>query len=325
MQDTENSASSNSSADVQNTEQNWERQLLTRLAMASLHEQRRTRRWRIVFIILFFGYIGVLMAMSAFSGKGTVSTGSHTAVVDLLGVIEADGDANAQDTIDSLRDAFEDSGTKGVILRINSPGGSPVQSAYIYDEMVRLRAEYPDVPLYAVIEDVGASGGYYVAAGAEKIYAAKASIVGSIGVRMDGFGFVKTMDKLGIERRLLTAGNNKGMLDPFTPVNVEQQQHVQNLLDQVHKQFIDAVKAQRGNRLKEDETLFTGLIWTGEQGINLGLVDELASVDYVAREVIGEKELQHYGRKKTFMETLLSEVRNGVQFGVQAMLEPRLR
>jgi protease-4 len=229
-----------------------------------------------------------------------MTDGQHTALVELSGVIADDSDAEADLVAGGLRAAFEDEGTVGVILRINSPGGSPVQSRYIYDEIRRLRGLHPDIPLYAVIVDVGASGGYYVAAAADRIYAAESSLVGSIGVRMDGFGLVEAIDKLGIERRLLTAGEDKGMLDPFLPVDETQQAHVQGLLEEIHRQFIDAVRDGRGDRLKDDPKIFSGLIWTGEQGVELGLVDAIASSGQVARDVIGAEKIVNFTPKKRF-------------------------
>jgi len=287
----------------------WERRLITRLAQASLKEQMRARRWSIFFKFLVFAYITFMLFMFVepdFTGAKLAS--KHTALVDLNGIIADNEDASADNIISSLRSAFEDSKTAGVILRINSPGGTPVQAGYIYDEIVRLRKLYPDIPLYAVISDMCASGGYYVASAADKIYADKASIVGSIGVRMDNFGFVGTIDKLGIERRTLTAGANKALMDPFLPVDIEQQKHLQNMLDNIHQQFIDAVKKGRGDRIKDDKQLFSGLIWTGEESLKLGLVDELGSAGYVAREVIGAEDIVEYTVTEDLFERLASRV-----------------
>jgi protease-4 len=287
----------------------WERRVITRLAQASLKEQMRARRWSIFFKFLVFAYITFMLFMFVepdFTGAKLAS--KHTALVDLNGIIADNEDASADNIISSLRSAFEDSKTAGVILRINSPGGTPVQAGYIYDEIVRLRKLYPDIPLYAVISDMCASGGYYVASAADKIYADKASIVGSIGVRMDNFGFVGTIDKLGIERRTLTAGANKALMDPFLPVDIEQQKHLQNMLDNIHQQFIDAVKKGRGDRIKDDKQLFSGLIWTGEESLKLGLVDELGSAGYVAREVIGAEDIVEYTVTEDLFERLASRV-----------------
>jgi protease-4 len=289
---------------------NWERELLTRLALSTLNEQRRARRWRTFFIMLGFIYLGiVLMLLSDSDWEGAGKGGPHTAVVDVSGVIASEMPANAESVIEGLKAAFDDDDTAGVILRINSPGGSPVQAGQIYDEVVRLRNRHPNIPVYAVIEDVGASGGYYIAAAAEKIYADKASIVGSIGVRMDSFGFVDAMKKLGIERRLLTAGENKGMLDPFLPENKQDKEHMQSMLNNIHQQFIQAVKSQRGDRLVGGDEIFSGLFWTGEKSVALGLVDELGDINYVAREVIGQEELRDFTKHEDFFTRLMEEGR----------------
>ena len=290
-------------------EELWERRVITRLAQASLKEQMRARRWSIFFKFLVFAYITFMLFLFVepdFTGAKLAS--KHTALIDLNGIIADNEDASADNIISSLRSAFEDGKTAGVILRINSPGGTPVQAGYIYDEIVRLRKLHPDIPLYAVISDMCASGGYYVASAADRIYADKASIVGSIGVRMDNFGFVGTIDKLGIERRTLTAGENKALMDPFLPVDPEQQKHMQAMLDNIHQQFIDAVKKGRGDRIKDDKQLFSGLIWTGEESLKLGLVDELGSAGYVAREVIGAEDIVEYTVTEDLFERLASRV-----------------
>ena len=266
---------------------NWERQVLEKLSLSALQEQRRSRHWSIFFKLLGFIYLFlVLFLIMGWIGKGDVQlAGKHTALVDLHGVIAAD-EASADRIISGLQDAFKDKDTQGIILRINSPGGSPVQSGYINDEIRRLRAKYPKIPLYAVVEDICASGGYYVAVAADKIFVDKASIVGSIGVLMDGFGFTGGMEKLGIERRLLAAGDNKGFLDPFSPVVPAQRAYAQQMLNEIHQQFIGVVRAGRGKRLKETQDMFSGLVWSGEKSIKLGLADGLGSTDYVAREII---------------------------------------
>lgn len=272
----------------------WEKSLITKLAESGLREQQRARRWSIFFKLLTFGYLITLLVMFSSSDTKKISD-KHTALVDLTGLIAENESASSDNIVTALRRAFQDKNAMGVILRINSPGGTPVQAGYIYDEIIRLREQYPDTPLYAVITDMCASGGYYVAAAADRIYADKASIVGSIGVRMDNFGFVEAMKKLGVERRTLTAGENKALLDPFSPVNKEANQHLQTMLLSIHQQFINAVKEGRGDRLKsETEGLFSGLIWTGEQSLEIGLVDELASAGYVAREVIGHEDIVNY-------------------------------
>ena len=283
----------------------WERDVVTKLAESSLKEQRRSRRWGIFFKILTFAYIAVILFM--FNKASSLTTASsaekHTALVELNGVIADNEVANADSIVTALRDAFDAENSSGIILRINSPGGSPVQSGYIYDEIIRLREKNPDTPLYAVVTDICASGGYYIASAADKIYADKASIVGSIGVRMDNFGFVDAMEKLGVERRTLTSGENKALLDPFLPINEESTAHMQVMLSEIHQQFITAVKEGRGDRLDTSvEGLFSGLIWTGESAVSIGLIDGLASSSYVAREVIGEESIVNYTVKKDILE-----------------------
>ena len=293
----------------QSTEK-FEQSLVNELAREVLNEQRRNRRWGIFFKLLlalylfafFVIYISNNTGMKNFTGEG------HTALVDIQGVIAADTEARADYIVTGLRDAFEDKNTKGVILRINSPGGSPVQAGYVNDEIKRLREKYPDIPLYAVISDVCASGGYYIAAAADKIYANKASIVGSIGVIMSGFGFVDAIEKLGVERRLLHAGEHKGFMDPFQPINNEEVKHVQGLLDEIHQQFIDVVKEGRGKRLSDDKNLFSGLIWTGEESIKMGLVDELASASQVARDVIGAEEIVDYTKHENYLDRFANRI-----------------
>ncbi|GMQ83807.1 MAG: signal peptide peptidase SppA [Gammaproteobacteria bacterium] len=280
----------------------WQQGVINKLAFAAVNEQKRARRWGIFFKILMFIYLAAILYLYTPDIDVTAAgSGKHTALVELTGVIAADKEANADDVVAGLRDAFENKNTAGVILRINSPGGSPVQAGYINDEIGRLRQEYPDTPFYVVISDICASGGYYVAAAADKIYADKASIVGSIGVRMDGFGFVDAMQKLGVERRLLTAGEHKGFLDPFQPTKQADIEQVQKLLDDIHQQFIDVVTAGRGDKLKDDPDLFSGYVWTGEQAITLGLVDELGSTGYVAREVIGEETIVDYTQTEDWL------------------------
>jgi len=297
----ENTAGEISSAS--GSETHWERELLNRLAFATLNEQRRSRRWGIFFKVLIFLYIGVLLIymVSDWSGSAIPSV-AHTAVVEVNGVIAADSEASADIINTGLKAAFKNKHVKGVILRINSPGGSPVQAGYIYDEIKRLRKLHENVKVYAVITDMCASGGYYIASAADEIYADKASMVGSIGVLMNGFGFVGTMEKLGVERRLLTAGAHKGMLDPFSPMKKEDKEHIQKMLDDVHQQFINAVKNGRGDRLKENPEIFSGLIWNGDESVKLGLVDGLGSSSYVAREIIGAEKLVDYTPKHNFLD-----------------------
>lgn len=305
---------------------NWEKDVLTSIATEGLKEQRSTRRWGIFFKSLTFVYLFVLLLVINPSSPDTRVKGEkHTALVELKGVIAPGAEASADNIVTGLRAAFEDKDTSGVILRINSPGGSPVQSGYIYDEILRLREKYPDTPLYAVISDICASGGYYVAAAAEKIYADQASIVGSIGVRMDNFGFVEAMKKLGIERRTLTAGKNKAIMDPFAPANPKVNEHLKGLLNSVHGQFINAVKQGRGDRLKEVEGMFSGLIWTGDQSVEIGLIDELGNSSYVAREVIGEENIVNFSRQPDFFEKFSKQI--GAQISallVESELTPQL-
>jgi protease IV len=284
--------------------ENWERGVLERLVRSVLDEQRRARRWGIFFKSLGFLYLFVVLflALGWFGGKDKGLPGKHTALVEVNGVIAADSQASAERINAGLQDAFKDTKTAGVILRVNSPGGSPVQAGQINGEMRRLRGLYPKVPLYVVVEDVCASGGYYVAVAADQIYVDQASIVGSIGVLMDGFGFTGTMEKLGVERRLVTAGDNKGFMDPFSPLNPKQRDYAEKLLADVHRQFIDVVKQGRGKRLKETPELFSGLIWTGQRSIELGLADGLGSVDYVAREVIKAEDIVDFTPRENLAE-----------------------
>lgn len=316
----DNSEKSTNETSVNATEQSvpWERQLLEKLALAALDEQRRRRRWGIFFKLLGFSYlILVLVLVVDWGGSEKLADGRHTAVVYLHGVIESSGEASAEKIVGALQSAFEDKGTAGVVLRINSPGGSPVQAGIIYDEIRRLRAKHPAIPLYAVVEDLCASGGYYVAAAADSIYVNQASIVGSIGVLMDGFGFKGVMDKLGVERRLLTAGENKGFLDPFSPVDAKQRRHAQSLLDDIHQQFIAVVRQGRGKRLQETPDMFSGLMWTGEQGIKLGLADAYGTVDSVARDVVKAEDLVDYSVKENIAERFAKRI--GADFA-QSML-----
>lgn len=281
-------ASSASSADATSSS------VVDRLVFAALREQRRARRWRVFFMLFFIVYLSVVTIM-LFSGAAS-DTGptqaadgeKHTALVRLSGVIASGEAAGAENIISGLQAAFKHGDTAGVVLEINSPGGSPVQAAYIYDEIRRLRTKHDTIPLYAVVSDVAASGGYYVAAAADRIYVNKSSLVGSIGVRLDMFGFVDLMQKLGVERRLLTAGENKALLDPFLPEQEAQRAHMQSVLNEVHAHFIDAVKSGRGDRMVESDELFSGLIWSGEQALDLGLVDAYGTRQSVARELSAE-------------------------------------
>ena len=282
----------------------WERKVLEKVALAAIAEQRAARRWGVVFKSLLLIYLFAVL----FVGVGWIkrgdykSPGKHTALVELRGVIAADGQASADNITSGLQAAFKDGNTQGVILRINSPGGSPVQAGYINDEIKRLRGQYPNIPLYAVVEDICASGGYYVAAAADKIYVDKASIVGSIGVVMDGFGFTGVMEKLGVERRAIAAGENKKFLDPFSPMSPAHKEFAEKMLGEVHQQFISVVRAGRGQRLKESPEIFSGLVWVGQKSIELGLADGLGSVDSVARDVIKAENVVDFTPRENIAE-----------------------
>lgn len=287
----------------------WERNVLERLALAALDEQRRARRWGIFFKLFFAAYLVVVLVMLVGDQRGAKALANrHTALVEIEGAIAADTQASADNVITGLRAAFEGKNTAGVVIRANSPGGSPVQAGYIYDEIARLREKHPKIPVYAVITDVCASGCYYAVAGADKIYADKASIVGSIGVLMNGFGFVEGMKKLGIERRLLTAGERKGILDPFSNVKPEDRAHAQKLLNRIHQQFIERVREGRGEALKESKDMFSGLFWTGEDALDMGLVDEIGSASYVAREVIGAEEIVDFSQRENVFDRFAKRI-----------------
>lgn len=284
----------------------WERETLEKVLLASVEEQRRARRWGIFFKSLLAIYFGVALWMTLKPlGKSSLDEGAgHTAVIDVAGVIAPGQPASADNLIEGLRDAAEDKHTKGIILRMNSPGGSPVQAAYVYEEIRRLKKLKPTLPIHAVVADMCASGGYYIASAADKIYVNNASIVGSIGVIMGSFGFVDSMKMLGIERRIMTAGEHKALMDPFAPVDPVAQQHMQGVLGQVHRQFIDAVKQGRGPRLKETPDMFTGLIWTGGESIRLGLADELGDARSVAETVIGAKKMRNFNPEENMLDRL---------------------
>lgn len=280
-------------------------------------EQRRARRWGIFFKGLTFAYLmvilGIYFSNTSLTNDLSGKTSQHTAVIEINGPISADDAANADSIIWSLRDAFKEDNAKAVILRINSPGGSPVQSGYVYDEIKRLRVLHPEKQVYAVIMDIGASGAYYIAAAADEIYADKASLVGSIGVISGGFGFVDLMEKVGVERRAMTAGKNKGFLDPFSPIKESDKVFWQSVLNTTHKQFIDQVKKGRGDKLVDEPDLFTGLVWTGEQAVEKGLIDGLGSASYVAREIIGQEKLVDYSSQMSPLDKVIE--RFGVSFG----------
>ncbi len=299
----------------------WERGLVERVITSSINENRRARRWGIFFKLAGFSYLFALLwlfAADAVTNKVT-SDKEHTALVDVRGIIAPDTKASADKIVEGLRDAFKDKNTKGVILRINSPGGSPVQSGYVYNEILRLREKHEDIPIYAVIADMGASGAYYIASATDAIYADKASIVGSIGVLMNGFGFVETLKEIGVERRLLTAGVHKGMLDPFSPMSEHDETFIQGLLNKLHQQFIAAVKKGRKDKLKDNPDIFSGLFWDGEEGLELGLVDGFGSSGYVARELVGAEKVVDFTPKEDFLKRFSDQLGTSVAAGFNAV------
>ena len=282
----------------------WERSTVEKLIFATLEEQRQARRWRTIRSLAWLSFfVFILWSLMHRGTPSTDKTTPHTAVIEIKGEIASGGDASAETVVAAMRTAFEDNGAQAVVLLINSPGGSPVQAGIINDEIKRLRAKHKK-PIYAVVEESCASAAYYIAAATDQIFVDKASIVGSIGVLMDGFGFTGLMEKLGVERRLMTAGENKGFLDPFSPQTEKHRAFAQSMLDQVHKQFIDVVKAGRGKRLKDTPELFTGLFWTGQQAIEMGLADQLGNLDFVAREIVKAEELVDYTRRDNVAERL---------------------
>jgi protease-4 len=288
---------------------NWERETLEKVLFATLREQRAARRWSIFFKLLILGVMAFsLWAYFDFStGSDLEALGKHTALIEIDGSIESEGSGSADSVIPSLNKAFSDVGSVAIVLRINSPGGSPVQAGMIVDEIHRLRKGYPAKPVYVVVDEICASGGYYIAAAADKIFVNKASIVGSIGVLMDGFGFTGTMDKLGVERRLLTAGENKGFLDPFSPQSDKHKAHAQVMLNEIHQQFIGVVRAGRGKRLKETPDMFSGLFWSGAKAVEMGLADGFGSVDSVAREVVKVDDIVDYTAHEGLPERVLKK------------------
>jgi len=297
-------------------ESGWEREIIEKLALAAVTEQTRARRWSVFFKSLMFAYLIAVFVVAMYpSIKQGLETEAknHTAVIDVVGIIAEDKDANAASIIESLRDAVKDKHTKGIILHSNSPGGSPVQSAYVYEEIRNIKKEHPDLPVYAVVSDICASGCYYIASASDKIFVNQSSLIGSIGVLMDGFGFVDVMQKLGVERRLLTAGAHKAMLDPFSPPKEDETQYMQGLLDQVHQQFIGAVKAGRGDRLKETPDMFSGLVWTGEAGVKLGVADGFGNDDYVAKDIIGAEKLVDFTQQGRLIDKIAGKL--GASFG----------
>lgn len=284
---------------------NWERAVLEKLAMAAVTEQRQARRWRNGIRLGWLVFLALLVWFGMGQGSGGSDTAKpHTALVKIQGEIASGSEASAELVVAAMRSAFEDKGAQAVVLLINSPGGSPVQAGIINDEILRLKALHHK-PVYAVVEEVCASAAYYIAVGSDKIFVDKASVVGSIGVLMDGFGFTGLMDKLGIERRLMTAGENKGFLDPFSPQSEKQIQFAQTMLDKIHQQFITVVKAGRGERLKESNDAFSGLFWIGQQAIELGLADQLGNLNFVAREVVKAEDLVDYTQHENVAERLV--------------------
>ena len=304
------------------TDPGFEQALVNRIAREFLAEQRRARRWNIAFRVFFALIVSIFLAVYLIGktdiSPATLKTGKHTALIDIQGIIAPGEQARADYVTASLRAAYEDGNTAGIIIRINSPGGSPVQAGHVNDEINRLKNEYPDIPVFAVIGDLCASGGYYIAVAADRIYADKASLVGSIGVKSAGFGFVDALNKLGIERRIYHAGEHKAFLDPFSPQRGEDLEHLEQLLNDIYQQFVETVRKGRGERLSNDERIFSGLVWTGEQSIELGLVDELGNTDYVAREVIGAEDIVDF----TYQDTLLDQFSRGLGalFNIQTKL-----
>jgi protease-4 len=299
---------------------NWEREVLEKLVLSTVRERRANRRWSIFF--KFMTLVLVFVAIAAYfdfswPGGDSESLGRHTALIEIEGNIESEGSGSAAVVIPALNKAFSDSGSVAVVLHINSPGGSPVQAGMIVDEIRRLRKGYPAKPLYVVVDEICASGGYYIAAAADKIYVNKASVVGSIGVLMDGFGFNGIMSKVGVERRLLTAGENKGFMDPFSPLTDKHRQHAQTMLNEIHQQFIAVVRSGRGKRLKETPEMFSGLFWTGARAIDMGLADGLGTVDTVARDVIHAEDIIDYTQHEGLPERVLKKF--GAAMGAGAM------
>ncbi len=297
------------------TPPSWERATLEKIALRALDEQRRARQWttliRLLWLTLLFIVVASALGWIGGSSKEPMRSGKHTALVDLRGVIGVESRASADMMIQALNAAFKDKHTQGVVLRINSPGGSPVQSGYINDEIRRLRAKYPDVPLHAVVQDLCASGGYYVAVAADRIYVDKASLVGSIGVIISGFGFTGTMEKLGVDRRAYTAGENKDFLDPFAPENPAHTEHAKRMIGEIHQQFIKVVREGRGNRLKESPEIFSGLVWTGERAVQLGLADGFGSLDSVARDVIKAENVVDFTPDENYLEQITKRLGAG--------------
>ncbi len=314
-------------AEEQTTEGNWERGVIERLATEGLLEQQRARRWGIFFKLLGFAlvFFVLFLVLASTATIDRTCLDKCTAMVELRGELDSDSRASAENVIAGLQAAFKEKGTKGVVLKIDSPGGSPVQAGAINDEIRRLRTKYPDTPIYAVVEEVCASGAYYVAAATDRIFVDKASLVGSIGVIMDGFGFVGAMEKLGVERRTLTAGENKDFLDPFAPVSPKQREYAQQMLNEIHAQFIAAVKQGRGTRLKDSPELFSGLVWSGQRSIELGLADALGSVNSVARDVIKADDVVDFTQQETLAERVARKFGASMGRTAAALMQKSLR
>lgn len=301
---------------------NWERETLEKLVFATIKERRAARRWSIFFRLAFLIVlvVGLWTYLGLSFGSDDENLGRHTALIEINGEIEAEGSGSADNVIPSLNKAFSDPGSAAVVMRIDSPGGSPVQAGIIVDEIRRLKKGYPDKPLYVVVDEICASGGYYIAAAADKIYVNKASIVGSVGVLMDSFGFTGTMEKLGVERRLMTAGANKGFLDPFSPQSEKHREHAQEMLNEIHQQFIAVVRSGRGTRLKETPETFSGLYWTGAKAVDMGLADGFGTVDTVARDIVKAEDIVDYTAHEGLPERVLKKFGAAVGDGaVKAM------
>ncbi|MES2998591.1 MAG: S49 family peptidase [Pseudomonadota bacterium] len=285
----------------------WERKTLEKLLFNTLKEQKAKRRWSIFFKLLFFAIlVSFLIILWPNSAKlpNTSKAKSHIGLVDIRGIIADSAPADADNIIEGLQNAFEDKNTQAVILRINSPGGSPVQASQVYQEIRYLRVKHPTIKLYTVCDDLCASAAYYIASASDDIYASPASLVGSIGVLMDGFGFVDTMKKVGVERRLLTAGDHKGFLDPFSPEKPDEKQIALRMTEDIHQQFINAVKQGRGERLKENSELFSGLAWTGEKALPLGLIDGFGDLTSLSRDLIKNNNIVDYTVKPGLFQQL---------------------
>lgn len=311
---------------VEASKPNWERQIIEKLAFEALREQKARRRWGIFFKSLFLGLaLFAVYHIVRLDNEEVENLGPHTALVEVEGTIDSEGNASAKAIIPALNRAFADEGAVGVVMKMNSPGGSPVQAGLIADEIFRLRKAYPAKKLYVVVEEICASGGYYIAAAADEIYVNKASIVGSIGVLMDGFGFTGLMEKLGVERRLMTAGENKGFMDPFSQQTDKQKEHTQAMLNDIHQQFIDVVRTGRGKRLKETPEMFSGLFWTGNKAVELGLADAYGSVEMVARDVIKAENIYDYTQKEGLPERVLKKFGASVGQGAfSSLVKPAL-